>query len=280
LTGIGVILSLDGIFRFYEQSKRFSIKALGLFSLIYFGAFITYWLFFGENMPIHKILLWLILGLTFIIISLILDALHCNPAGKSVLAVGVAATIFGLLLGYPSWVRFPDPDYFIGTHTNIYEYLAKQPKDTLIASLTFETDHLPIFSKSSILVGREYALPYQVGYYKIMRERIGDLINAQYSGDLGEVKAFIKKYGVDYWLIQQDAFTADYFNKSSPWEARLTSTWLKQYSPETPKAIAALQKGITPALAKALSTCTVLKERDYLLLDAECIVKLNPVLIP
>jgi hypothetical protein len=272
LTGIGIVLLLDSIFCFYEQSKRFSIKGLGLFSLIYFGAFIIYWLSFSANIPIKRVLLWLVLGLAFIIVSLVLDKLRPNPSGKSVLAVGVAATILGLLLGYPSWVRFPDPDYFIGTYTNVYEYLAKQPKDTLIASLTFETDHLPTFSKRSILVGREYALPYQVGYYKVIRERIGDLINAQYSGDLGEVKAFIKKYGVDYWLIQEDAFSADYFNKPSSWEARLTSAWLKQYSPETPKAIAALEKGTTPALAKTLSTCTVLKERDYLLLDAKCIV--------
>jgi hypothetical protein len=69
---------------------------------------------------------------------------------------------------------------------------------------------LHIFSHRSILVGSEYAIPYHLGYYRQIRQRATDLISAQYSHDFTEIKSFIQKYRVNFWLLDTEAFTPEY----------------------------------------------------------------------
>lgn len=167
------------------------------------------------------------------------------------------------LLTYPNLVKeFPRTAYKIGAFPSLYQFFEAQPKDILIASLEGEANLVPTFSKRSILVGSEYALPYHTKYYAQIRQRAIDLINAQYSLQLEETKSFIQKYGLDFWLINQSAFTPEYIANNS---------WILQYQPAANEALNRLQKGNLPAISQVMQKCSVWQEQGLFVLDAQCI---------
>jgi hypothetical protein len=165
------------------------------------------------------------------------------------------------LVSYPSSLKvFPKTLYIVGETPALYQFLQQQPKDSLIASLASEVDNLPTFAKRSILMGREYALPFHTGYYAQFRERAIDLINAQYTTELEQVKGFIRKYDVNFWLVDRTAFTPDYIAES----------WIKQYQPAV-EAMAKLKQGTTPALLNLMHRCAVFETKGLVVLQTKCI---------
>jgi hypothetical protein len=151
-----------------------------------------------------------------------------------------------------------------GRYPALYEFFSRQPKDILIASLTGQVNNLPTFSRRSVLTGREYAIPYQTGYYRQLRQRTKDLIRAQYSSDLAVVQGFIRKYGVSLWLLERTSFTPEYVSRD---------TWIKQYQPEANEAVHRLKKGDVPALAAFMDRCSVYGDTRFVVLDARCILQ-------
>ena len=182
------------------------------------------------------------------------------------IALASTAVISIALLFYPAFVeQFPITAYKVGTVPSLYEWLQKQPTDSLIASLTDESNNLPTFAQRSILVGGEYAIPYHWGYYRQFRQRTLELITAQYTLDPQVLRSFIQKYGIDYWLIKPGDFTPD---------AIALNTWLMQYQPAANRAIAHLERG-EPALARTVPQCTVFTVQDLVVLKASCILNLD-----
>ncbi|MFW6295687.1 MAG: hypothetical protein ACOC04_00705 [Halothece sp.] len=192
-------------------------------------------------------------------------------------------TIFGLMIVavYPTILKdSPQAFYIKGRHPELYQFFAKHPKDILIASLTGETDNLQSFAQRSVFVSKEAAIPYHWGYYEKLRQRILDLIEAQYSPNLETVQIFIQKYGINFWMIEQSSFMPAYLEAPTPdslFEYFNTNhqSWLQQYQPATQQAEQTLKQGITPALAKTQDTCTVLKTDGFTVLDANCITNLT-----
>ncbi|MEO1763845.1 MAG: hypothetical protein AAFR83_18190, partial [Cyanobacteria bacterium J06629_18] len=129
------------------------------------------------------------------------------------------------------------------------------------------------FAQRSILVGREYAIPYHLGYYNKFRQRVIDLTQAQYSDNLDDVKAFIQKYGVDFWLLESGIFSPEYIK---------TNSFLKQYYRSnlnqdklvqiTKNIHQNLEQGNIPALSKTVVNCTAAKTSKFVVLDTKCIV--------
>ena len=171
-----------------------------------------------------------------------------------------------LLLWSPlSAKKFPfHLSYRTGKHPGLYQFFSRQPKDILIASLTEQINQLPTFSRRSILVGREYAIPYQIGYYRQFRQRTEDLVRAQYSPDLVVVQGFIRKYGVSFWLLERASFTPEYVRRDA---------WIRQYQPEANEAVYRLKKGEVPALAAFMDRCSVYEDAPFVVLDARCILQ-------
>lgn len=186
---------------------------------------------------------------------------HCRQS----LALASTAIVGTALILYPSFVKsFPLNSYIVGAVPPLYEFFQQQPKNILIASLAEETNNLPVFSQRSILVGREYAIPYQVGYYRQFRQRTVDLIRAQYNVDLAQVQNFIQTYGVDYWLLDRAAFTPEYVANHN---------WLRQYQPAATEALVKLQQGKLLALSRVMKRCSVFETEGLVVLKAECITK-------
>lgn len=168
------------------------------------------------------------------------------------------------LLCYPLFVKqFPMVKYKVGHYPALYQFLATQPKDIMIASLQEEVNQLPSLTQRSILVGKEYAIPYHVGYYTRFRNKLLDVISAQYTPNLTELKNIINKYDIDFWLLLQNDLTA---------EKLANNDWLKDFS-TTEIALNSLQQGNIPALAQVMPTCTVFQDQGLVLVDTKCILK-------
>jgi hypothetical protein len=177
-----------------------------------------------------------------------------------------AIIMIGALL-YPTYAVQSYPyrlGYVTGKATELYQFLQQQPKDVLIASLSKEADFILSLAQRSVLVAEEYSIPYHLDYYQQVRQRTKDLIQAQYSYDSEIIINFINKYGVDFWLLDKNAFTVEYLNENS---------WLKQFESEINDAIANIQSDQDIILSSISRDCQLLNQPDYLLLKSDCIVR-------
>lgn len=278
LMGLGLLLPGLLVFRKHfplvdRVSRRIALMPRAvLASLVMFAAanVLLFRLYLPSRFTVNsfRILLALAAGLTAIII---LDTIvrwaiaHATQPLGSIMAIAatgaLAAALFLPQILSGVWV---DTRYKTGEAPQLYEWLARTPKDALIASLSNETDNLPVFAKRSILVGREIALPFHRGYYGQIRQRAIDLIHAQYSADLADLQRFIQTYGVTYLLVDRDAFTADYVTGDR---------WLRQFQPAVKEATARLEQGITPALAKLMDSCAVFEANGLVVISADSVLR-------
>ncbi len=184
---------------------------------------------------------------------------------KNLVAIITTAIIAFVVVCYPSLVEnFPRVGYVEGKMPALYKFFQQQPKEILIASIAGEADNLPTFSQRSVLVAKEYAVPYQKGYYSRYLQRINDLIRAQYTTDKAVLQKFISQYGIDFWMLDRNALTLQYVEDYG---------WIDVFD-STPEAMLALKQGKIPALAPAMTSCAVFDNEILVVLDASCIVKL------
>jgi hypothetical protein len=207
---------------------------------------------------------------TAVVLTLLLDAglrwlsRQAQPSWAATVWVwGVASLLTLAILLFPSYAReFPDTNYVQGEEPELYNFLAQQPKDIVVASLVRKGDVIPTFAQRSLLVGREYAIPYHVGYANSFRQRVIDLLKAQYTLNRAELQQFIQTYGVDYWLIDQASFSRKF----------LQEEWVKQYPSAVEAAKQSLRQQRAPALKRLAKRCTVVASGELSLLDARCLL--------
>jgi hypothetical protein len=135
-----------------------------------------------------------------------------------------------------------------------------------------------------VLTAREYSIPYHWDYYKQIRQRTQDLIQAQYSSNPAEFKQFIQQYQVDLWLIEPTAFTTEYLQQND---------WLRQFQPEIQQAMP-LCEAVSPtmrdksfrtasfasanlkkpsAIAQKIDQCSIFSTPNLNVLDSKCLLK-------
>lgn len=242
--------------------------ALGL----YFAAHaVILKLFFPTRYTGHtwRIAIALAAGITLILV-LDMTLRACEQMGdrpfKRFAVLSLTVGISVAVVFYPAFFRhFPRAGYIVSGETALYEFFQQQPKDSLIATLADEASNIPTFAKRSLLVGREYALPFHLGYYNQIRQRTIDLLDAQYSQDLAETQQFIQKYGVDFWVLHRDTFKPEYLTTAP-------KSWLRSFQPAFTKALTGLEKGKVPALSKLTRKCRVLKTPQLIVLKADCLL--------
>ncbi len=185
---------------------------------------------------------------------------------KIKIALTITFTITVIVVPAIPYIFTSFQNWQVGTAPEIYQYLAQQPKDILVASLSAEANNIPAFSQRSILVGDEFAYAYHPDYYNQIKQRTVDLLQAQYSPNFEVLKSFVQKYNIDYLLLDKNAFTTKYL---------LNKGWLinSSWSEETQKAIAQLESGNTPVLTRFIQSCTAISTEDLILFDTACIIK-------
>ncbi|MGF1538235.1 MAG: hypothetical protein ACFB4J_17360 [Elainellaceae cyanobacterium] len=186
------------------------------------------------------------------------EGIQVGLSAALAIAVIVVPAVPAIFLPCHGWVE--------GEFPGLYGAIAQTPKETLVASISPEADNVPAFAQRSVLVGREFALPYHSAFYDIMLQRMADLVAAQYSAEVGPLVAFIQTYGVDLWLVDRQFTEPEYLTQQD---------WLMRSSigdQITPLALQ-LAQGRQPALRQFLPTCDVFVDDEHILLDTACIVR-------
>ena len=172
----------------------------------------------------------------------------------------VAAALYPHLV----WKDFPNTGYVTGGNPALYQFLQASPKSSLTAYLGLDGSNLPMFGQRSTLTAQEYAVPFHLGYYRQIRQRMLELLEAQYSPDLVLAKRLIERYHVDYWLVDQAAFKPDYLR---------SYRWFRLFEPETGRAIAHINAGKLGAIAQIMPRCRLTTAGGVTILDGQCILK-------
>jgi hypothetical protein len=184
----------------------------------------------------------------------------------------VEALFVVCVVSYPGilWLvgdEFPLTQYLIGREGELYRYLEQQPPDIMIASLSQEADLIPSFAQRSIVTGYEYGIPYHKGYYSVIRQRMHDLVRAQYSTNPADVKRFVQRYGVTHFLLNRQAYLPAYVK---------LNRWILQTQPEGMQALDTVEGGQAPALAAVADRCTTFRTQRFVFVDAKCVVTALP----
>jgi hypothetical protein len=250
--------------------KQILLTSIGLFCLSHIFLF---QLHLPNRYIYHSIRVTLILA-SGITLTLLLDQqyriwtqkIQMGMSRKQWLKFGLILSL-GLILTvlpfFPPMATFQRL-YRIGKAPEIYAFLLSQPKDTLVATISEEADYLPIFAQRSTLVSLEYSISYHNGYYTPLRQKTIDLIQAQYSTNWQTIQQFIQKYGIDYWLLDRQAFERDYIQ-----EQKLIRDVDLENTIQTK-----LQPGQIPVLSQTIEPCSVLQTNDHILLSAACLQKI------
>lgn len=173
----------------------------------------------------------------------------------------------GLLLSYlvfyPQGLgNYPRTNLIVGNHPALYEFLQEQPPETRIASLALEANQLPTFSRRSLYVGYEYAIPFHRTYHQEIRRRAIALIKSHYSQDVKQLQQFLTEEAIDVLVIERGAFEPDYLERS--W-------WTRSY-PEISQTIQQqLQQGQIPALVEGERSCTRFDDGLFRVVAADCL---------
>lgn len=245
------------------------VASLGLF-LIAHGVLLK--LFFPARYTTHTFRVAIALA-AGIVLMVILDALfrgyqhsqQANQVGKSLSVVVLGITLTGVLMFSPHLADgFLRVNNRIVKDADLHEFFRQQPKHILIATLSEKGNDIPTFSQRSILTGREYALPFHLGYYRQIQQRTTELLQAQYSPDLAPAQQLIQKYGIDFWLLDRSAFSGEYLPSMS---------WLQSFQPAFHQALSGLQQGAVPAIAQFTQGCAVFENRSLVVLDAKCMIR-------
>lgn len=258
----------------YNQKKGLIIIQLAIISLAFF--FLSHAVAFELHLPNryteHSLkIIFAVGGSIFLTIGL-MAIIHKKQAYTKQLlrSIFLFFIIVYIPIGYPILLNnegysFPSTDYIEGQYPEIYDFLKKQPKDSLIASLVPEVNNLPSFAQHSILVGGSgYALPYHKEFFQEMEKRTIELIKAQYSSDFQQVSDFINQYGVDFWLLNKSAFAQSYIQQDE---------WLKAFAHYiNPQKL--LNKE-SPILKKYMNRCAVVQKAQLILINVNCLLKIN-----
>lgn len=196
--------------------------------------------------------------------TLVLEKI-CQRMGKYVAPLAMALIIVPLVFYYPLLLKnFPKTLYLTGHEAPIYEYLQRQPQDTLVASLDYEADNIPTFAKRSVLIAPEYATPFHLGYYRQIRQRAAALLQVHYTPARAKLKSFIDQYGVDFWLVQKSAFAPEYLTQHR--------YWANNYQLLTQTVAEQMKQGQPSILQTTVASCAVVETDRFWLASSTCIL--------
>lgn len=244
------------------------LHQLGLASLIMF--LVSHSLLFRLHLPSrysrHSIKIIFAFAAAMALTALLdtgLRRLNRSNFWQQGIALSLAAGFAVVTIGYPSLLdSFLNVVYVNSNRNNLYEYLQQQPEDIRIASLAKEAENIPAFTGRSVLVSPGHSLAYHQGYYQEIRPRILDLMTAQYTPDLEQLRAVIDRYDIDFWLIDETSFNPK----------ALPRQWFRQFEPELTVALTQLQQQ-SPALQQLQTDCTVISDQGKTLISAQCLLE-------
>lgn len=236
--------------------------ALGLFFLAHIFLFKLY---FPSRYTYHSFIFILAIA-SGIVLYITWNYLHSK---REILYFSLKILLVtALILPFLPIAPFIFQGWVVGEHPGLYQFFAAQPPDSLTASLADEADNLPAFSRRSVLVGREFAIPHHVEYYREIERRIVDLVRSQYSSDPDEIVNFIGRYQIQFWLLESHFDRADYLSEKN---------WLvnSSFNDIVFETVEKLERNPPLAILTFWERCAVFSDSQFTVLDATCLLELH-----
>jgi hypothetical protein len=128
------------------------------------------------------------------------------PWRYRVLGVVVWLVMYALVQSYlisridPRLVRLEPQDL------EMLEFLAGLPPDAVVAGHPLDMDNVPLMARRKVLVNSELSLPYYLGFYTHMKQRVLDTLQAYYATQWQDVWSFVQSYAIDTLVIRKERF--------------------------------------------------------------------------
>ena len=150
---------------------------------------------------------------TFPIIAIyyISRGLELSLSGKSVFKKTLVV-LFVILLAFTFYSPKIENGLVTCDDKELYNYLEKLPKDSLIAAHPRIADCIPLYSSRNVLFMDELSAPYYKIYYTKIKLQITDFFDMYYS-NIDKTKSFCDKYSISHILIDTRHFSKDYVQK-------------------------------------------------------------------
>ncbi|MBA2446670.1 MAG: hypothetical protein H0V51_01450 [Chloroflexi bacterium] len=193
-------------------------------------------------------------------LGIVIEALaeRLAPTRPAWLSAGLALALgLGLAL-YPASY---DGNFVPDRHPEVWAYLRDLPTDTLVAAVPTEADSVPALTGRRVLVAREYALAYHLGYYGELRQRTEELIDAYYADSPRRLVELAERYGVDVFLVNRAAFD----------QATYADAWAGEFAPFTSAVGDKLRRHDRFALLDLVRRCAAVDDGQVAALPTACI---------
>jgi hypothetical protein len=177
-------------------------------------------------------------------------------------AAGAAAVLAGALLlcGVAFAGGLRSPGAVSCRDASLYAYLRAQPKNTIVAADPFTADCIPIAARRPVVISRKLYQPWAVDYFRVIRERMFDTVDAYYGSSVGAVVKLRERYGADSFLVRKGI-------SRHPWLR------MQPFSGEVRR----LRRSVgAPAIQKLPERCVTWRGGRFELYDLRCLAAGEP----
>jgi len=187
------------------------------------------------------------LALGRILGALLADPIERHPA---------IATALGLLL-LPAGFLTPKMRLLSPDDDGAIARIAALPPATRIAGIGDTLDFVPALTGRAVLATAETAIPYQLGYFRQLRQRMADSVAALATPDRAAFAGFVHRYRIDVIAVDRSLLAGQPLGP--------------RYATLIPAAPA---PGPTSWVATHAAACRLYEGRALLLLDAKCLARI------
>lgn len=191
--------------------------------------------------------------------------------GRILVCAGVLAVVaYPIVMNAIIAGCFPNARYVVGRHDNLYAFLKTLPVNARLACLDEEGNNFQVFAARSLMAGRESAIPYHSGYYRVIRDRAKRILRIQYGTDLTDIQNELRALGATHLVISKDAYNPSYL---------ALDPWLPQYQPEFDRARSVLDSGNPPVMKQLMDKCVIWESESFLVVDAARVLEMKPSVV-
>jgi hypothetical protein len=133
-----------------------------------------------------------------------------------VLVAGFVAASVRQVVSYASRKRGLDREAVLA-------FLSTLPKDALVAAHPSDADFVPLRARRSVLANHETALPYWLGHYARVKERLRASFEIVYAADLDRALEVARRHGVDAVLVNALRYSEEGLRYPPPLGAEVLS---------------------------------------------------------
>jgi hypothetical protein len=175
-----------------------------------------------------------------------------------VAAAGAAAVVTGALLvsatAFAGELRSPGAERC--THEALYHQLRTLPEDTIVAADPFESNCIPIAARRPVVISRKLYQPWAVDFFRLIRERMFQTVDAYYGPSVDDVVALRERFGADYIVVRTGPEPEGRWTRMQPFTDEVRR--LRRSVPE-------------PAVQRLPQECLTWSEGNLELYDLACV---------